>query len=352
MTRLRYLILSSISALALAAAPLQIDLAKLTLDQSLAFAKGGNGNGGNGGNGNGGNGGSRGGASNGKSAGGSKTDGAKGQGQQASALGRSLGSLLGGNKEKAKSERRAGKAKVTVAATGPSKRQKHAKQQVAVLPETVVPPEVKPKNFNAKLGALNSLKRNYQAYIHAKSPRFAPVAAFVMASAQYELAVEAVTAGELSLAKAQEDFAATVAAAQLTAYDGTVDAYNDATVESLGARLNTLKAITEVDPALEAERLAEIAAIESVLAGTEAKSVTDAQTSLDEAKALAETTIAGTDETALREALLSMANANRVAEYGDDYLDAETMDWAKAVLGVDEAVGKIDQVKAALSDAQ
>jgi hypothetical protein len=350
MTRLHYLILSSISALALAATPLQIDLAKLTLDQSLAFAKGGNGNGGNGGNGNGG--GNRGGASNGKSAGGSKAGGAKGQGQQASALGRSLGSLFGGNKEKTKPERRAGKAKVTVAATGPSKRQKHAKQQVAVLPETVVPPEVKPKNFNAKLGALNSLKRNYQAYIHAKSPRFAPVAAFVMASAQHELAIEAVTTGELDLAEAQEDFAAAVAAAQLTAYDGTVDAYNDPTVESLGARLETLKTTTEDDPVRDAARLAEIAAIESVLAGDEAMSVTDAHTSLDEAKALAETTIAGTDETALREALLSMANANRVAEYGDDYLDAETMDWAKAVLGVDEAVGKIDQVKAALSDAQ
>ena len=47
-----------------------------------------------------------------------------------------------------------------------------------------------------------------------------------------------------------------------------------------------------------------------------------------------------------------MANANRVAQYGDDYLDAETMDWAKAVLGVDDAEGKIDQVKAALSDAK
>lgn len=350
MNRLRHLALCSISACALAATPLQIDLASMTLDQTLAYAKGGNGNGGNGGNGNGGNGGNRGGASNGKSAGGAKAGGTKSQGRQVSALSRSFDSLFGGKSAKAKSQR--GKAKVNPAAAAPSKREKHAKQQVAELPENVVPPEVKPKNFNAKLGALNSLKRNYQAYIHSKSPRFAPVAAFVMASAKHELAVEAVTAGELGLAKAQEDFAAAVASGQLTAYDGAVDAYNDPTVESLGARLDALKATTEDDPALDAERLAEIAAIEGVLAGTEAKSVTDAQTSLDEARNLADATIAGTDETALREALLSMANANRVAQYGDDYLDAQTMDWAKTVLGVDEAVGKIDQVKATLAETR
>ena len=89
-----------------------------------------------------------------------------------------------------------------------------------------------------------------------------------------------------------------------------------------------------------------------MLSGAEATSVTDAQASLDEARSLADATMAGTDETALREALLSMANENRVAEYGDDYLDTETMDWAKAVLGVDDAFGKIDEVKDALADAR
>jgi hypothetical protein len=352
MNRLRHLALCSLSAVALAATPLQVDLAGMTLDQTTAHAKGGNGNGGNGGRGNGGNGGNRGGASNGKSAGGAKAGGAKGQGGQVSALSRSLDSLFGGKNTKAKSQRGAGKAKVNLAAAGPSKREKQAKRQNAELPQSVAVPAVKPKNFNAKLGALNSLKRNYQAYIHAKSPRFAAVAAFVMASAQHELAVEAVTAGELSLAKAQEDFAAAVAAAQITAYDGAVDAYTDPTVNSLSSRLEALKATTEDDPTHEAERLAEIAAIEGVLAGAEAKSVTDAQTNLDEAQTLADAKAAGTDETALREALLSMANENRVAQYGDDYLDAELMDWAKGVLGVDEAFGKIDEVKAELAVAR
>jgi hypothetical protein len=55
------------------------------------------------------------------------------------------------------------------------------------------------------------------------------------------------------------------------------------------------------------------------------------------------TAAVGTDDEALKVALLDAANDNRVAEHGDDYIDQEMMDWAKDLLGVGDAFGKIDE---------
>ena len=53
----------------------------------------------------------------------------------------------------------------------------------------------------------------------------------------------------------------------------------------------------------------------------------------------------GLDDEALEQALLDAANKNRVAQYGDDYVNDDVMDWTKDVLGVGDAVGKIDEVE-------
>ena len=46
------------------------------------------------------------------------------------------------------------------------------------------------------------------------------------------------------------------------------------------------------------------------------------------------------------DALLDAANKNRVAQYGEDnYVNDDVMNWAKDVLGVGDAVGKIDEVR-------
>ena len=56
---------------------------------------------------------------------------------------------------------------------------------------------------------------------------------------------------------------------------------------------------------------------------------------------------------ALAEALLAAANENRVNEYGaENYVDDEMLNWAKDLLGVDDAVGKIDQMREALEAEQ
>jgi hypothetical protein len=59
------------------------------------------------------------------------------------------------------------------------------------------------------------------------------------------------------------------------------------------------------------------------------------------------TAAVGTDDEALKVALLDAANDNRVAEYGDDYM----MGWAKDLLGVGDAFGKIGEVRETLEPA-
>ena len=49
-----------------------------------------------------------------------------------------------------------------------------------------------------------------------------------------------------------------------------------------------------------------------------------------------------TDDDALKQALMAAANKNRIAQYGDDYVDAAMLDWAKQKLGVGDYTGLID----------
>jgi hypothetical protein len=224
--------------------------------------------------------------------------------------------------------------------------------KMAALPANAPLPDAKPKNFNAKLARLNSLKRNYHAYLNSQSPHMAAIRDFVMASAEFDLAQENVAEATAALAEAQADFAAAVNAAALDPYDDAVGVYDNPTVDSLEARLADLNAATAtVAPEDEAALDAEIAAVEGLLDSAEATAVADAETSLTDAELAAETAAVGTDDEALRAALLDAANDNRVAEYGDDYVDQEMMDWAKDLLGVGDAVGKIDEVRETLEPA-
>ncbi len=340
MRKIPYLAVCTISAFAMAALPIQIDIASKSFDTPVAHAKSGNGGKG----GSGGKSGSKGGSSsNGKSAS-ANGRGKGGQHVASASVGKAFQSVFGNKSAQKRAEKRVAKSKVKSAKAN----NRTLKTQIATLPEAVSKPNAKPKNFHAKLGALNSLKRNYHAYLNSQSPRFAAVAAFVKASAAYELALDSLKVSEQDLLAAQQAFSAAVAGAGITTYDGATGVYQDATVESLTARLDALKGAV-VDPGQEASLQAEIAAMENLLAGMEATSVADAKAELEAAQTTADTAAVGTDDEALRQALLDMANDNRVAQYGDDYVDAEMMDWAKEVLGVDDAFGKIDEVKAEIA---
>jgi hypothetical protein len=218
--------------------------------------------------------------------------------------------------------------------------------QAASIPVPAVRPEkaIREKNFHARIAGLNSLTRNYHAYLNANDPRMAAIRDFVLNSVAYEDALAAVEQAQADLAKAMEDF--TAITGQIVAYDDF--SYENISLEDLQSRLDTLNA---VDPASLSDEDAaaletEIAAVEAALTSDEAAAVTAAtevaQTAEDKAGQAASLV---TDE-ALTEALLSAANKNRVAEYGaDDYVDQEMLDWAKDVLGVGDAYGKIDEVK-------
>ena len=252
MKRVGNLLIGTVSMIALSALPLHLDLGSLgSFDGSAAYAKGGNGGGNGNGNGGGNSGGNGNGGGNGKG-GGSSNAGGKGQSDKAD-KGKSASA-----KGAAKSS---DKAKTPVAETAKKTSQevKVAKEavplkarKIVALPETAPVPDpaakVEEQNLHAKLAGLNSLQRNYHAYLNSRSSRFAPVFDFVVGSAE---------------------------------------------------------GMTDLDQAV------------------------------------------------LRQALLDAANENRVAQYGDDYLDAKVMGWAENVLGVGPAVGKIDEVRnSMLTDEQ
>lgn len=348
MTNSRKLLVSAASAIAISALPIKLDIGSVGgFAQTSAFAKsengGGNGGGGNGGGGDRGNGGGKSsGSSNGKSASAAGKTKSNGSVQTAS-VGGLVKSIFGGGQTKKS-------AVVSNKRTAPktAKAKQNPKALPAdVLPASVVVPGAKPvkqKNLNARLAGLNSLNRNYHAYLNSQSPRMALVREYVLNSAKAELAVEAAAAAAEKAAQLQA--ALDAAAAAIVPFDGSAPIV-DPTADALQARLDELNALEPpVDPTELAAFEAEKEALSDALAA--ADDLAKAEEELADAQAAADAAAEGTSEDDLKEALLAAANPNRVAEYGDDYLNDEVMDWAKDVLGVGDAYGKIDEIKATL----
>ena len=162
----------------------------------------------------------------------------------------------------------------------------------------------------------------------------ASIRAFVMASANLDIANE-------NLADAQADFQARLDQANLEAFDDAPGVYNDPSLQDLQDRLDALEHAT-VAPEDMAAWQAEVDGLNAVLGSKEAQALSEAEQQADDAAV-------GTDDEALRDALMDAANRNRVAQYGDDYVNDDVMDWAKDVLGVgDDRFGKIDEVRETL----
>ena len=119
-------------------------------------------------------------------------------------------------------------ARVTSKLLKPSEARKKTNttdDQVAVddVEVAAVPKE---KNIHAKLGRLNSLQRNVNAYMNSKSKNFAAVQAFVTASANAQLAQAAAAAAAQAAVDAQ---------AKLDALNAQLDALNALTDEQIAA---------------------------------------------------------------------------------------------------------------------
>ena len=127
-------------------------------------------------------------------------------------------------------------------------------------------------------------------------------------------------------------------------YDGSAPV--DGTPTALADRKAALEALVPADEVEAAAIQKELDGLNAAIAAT--NDLAAAEQALADAQAAAEAAGEGTSEDDLKEALLAAANPNRVAEYGEDYLNDEVMDWAKGVLGVGDAHGKIDEVKGTL----
>jgi len=315
----RQLLIGAASAFAVSALPFSLEsLALGSFELSSAYAKGGNGGNGHGG-GSGGHGGHGGSGARGKSA------DAGGHGKSGNV--RSGSKLAGGQIRTTHSkETKGGKGRSRVdVQTAKAEAKSLRMQKVAALPDTVsiLPADPKEKGLHARLAGLNSLNRNYHAYLNSQSPRMASIRAFVMASANLDIA-------NADLANAQEDFQALV--------DTNLQAYDPAFYDDPTLTLEDLQERLDVTP----EDTAEFDALKSVLGSDEAKALSEAELAADKAAL-------GTDDEALRQALLDAANKNRVAQYGtENYVNDDVMDWAKEVLGVGDSVGKIDEVRETL----
>jgi hypothetical protein len=172
----RNLVIGAVSALAVSALPFKFEsIAVGSLELSSALAKGGNGNGNGGGHS-----GERGksGEAHGRSGLGHGNSGGVRTGPESP--GQLLKSLFGENTHGA---RKQGSAGTKVAR---STRKSPRALEVAALPDTVVVPQSKPDrgSLHARLGGLNSLQRNYHAYLNSQSPRFSPVFDYVRDSAE------------------------------------------------------------------------------------------------------------------------------------------------------------------------
>ena len=187
-------------------------------------------------------------------------------------------------------------------------------QETALRGKSVpVPTEVAAvtdRNLHAKLGWLNSLQRNYQAYLNAKDPKFAPIQDYVLTTAKAEVSLDQATAAQS---------AAVASYNSLTTYDAKTIDPTDMT--AVAGRISDLQAAepqltgTELD-----EAKAELGALQSIAAANEQVSTANA------ALAAAPT---------LDDALKTATNSDQV--------DPEVESWADGVLS-----GKIGDVKTSL----
>lgn len=269
MQKIGGLALAACISTTLAIMPIGMDL-KNPLNFSVSAALAGNGNGNGGGNGNGK---SESRASSGHAKSGSlardKSNATKSNNAIATALGKIFGTSKAGDKRAASKKTLTGTARVSpkaeksvlkVAKPTPKPENPALVAEVTAL-EAETPRLKESPVLAAKLGGLNSLNRNYHAYLNSNDPRMAAIRAYVVAYAQFEL-------------------------------DNGIDAI-------------------PTDPALSDE--------------------------------------------ALSAALLSAANKNiSTVQQPDDLVvaDPEVVAWAKDVLGVGSAVGKIDQVRDVMASEQ
>ncbi len=207
-------------------------------------------------------------------------------------------------------------------------------------------PNAREKALNAKLAALSSLDRDYRAYMQSTDPRMAAIRSYIDASIAHENAAAAHVAAMSARTAAEHAFAAVLVGVR--PHDDYV--YDKRPLSELADRLTSLHNLdrTGISDAEDVAIDLEIEALTAALNSTEARTLADAQAAAEAAAATEAALESATSDETLANALRAVADEDSIAEYGeDDYIDAEMLDWAKDLLGVGRAYGKIDQIREA-----
>ncbi|WP_306143488.1 hypothetical protein [Roseibium sp. MMSF_3412] len=219
---------------------------------------------------------------------------------------------------------------------------------VSAMP--AVSPRLKEKNLNARLGRLNSLRRNYNAYINSKDPHLASVVAYVGASIEFQKASEELASLSESVAAVRETLLGSVDPAGLPEdfdiSDLKTQEIADQVAEKITAletQIAELEALDDTDLPDDAVPVsdqinalqAQIDTLNGIVDSQEFADLQAAENDVAQAEANVAGLEDGVSDEALREALAGMINDNRV-----DAIDDEMVDWARDILD-----GKTEEIR-------
>ncbi|MBB98770.1 MAG: hypothetical protein CML67_04445 [Rhodobacteraceae bacterium] len=252
-----------------------------------------------------------------------------------------IGGLFGGKQKPAQQQSKATKAR------NATPRGQEVAAVRAEIRNVKATPASKPRerNLNAKLGGLNSLNRNVNAYLNANDPRMVTIREFIGNSIDYENALSDIETLERTVAEAREALDTA-----LSGIDPSDDySYEGKSLSELNERLGELNDIDQTTLSeTEVETLeAEISALESALSSETAETLSKSEAELAELEGKIDDLEAAASDEALAEALKDMSNPGKNAGTDPDAeIDPEVLEWAKEVLGVGELDGRIDEVRA------
>ena len=178
--------------------------------------------------------------------------------------------------------------------------------------KTVIQDGAREKNLHAVLGRINSIGRNVNGLMNSKDPHLAAIRTYVLNSVE--------------LANAQ-----TAADAARAAYDAALADYADAglTGDPATTLSQLTSALASADTGTATALYEQIDVTNALLSASNQLVATDAR--------VAQYSVLASDA-ALLDALASMSNKN----LSSSDFSSETLQWAKAVLGVGDATGTID----------
>ncbi|WP_136057637.1 hypothetical protein [Candidatus Halocynthiibacter alkanivorans] len=189
-------------------------------------------------------------------------------------------------------------------------------------------------NLQSELKGLNSLKRNINGLMNSSDPKMAAFRDFVSASADLELAKEALAKVQSVYTQTSGDFLRMASDMGISSDPSTAQAELDTQMEDL------LASEPEADDPAYTQWAEDAAAV------TDAQSVmtrlNEDWASLQDAKSEVEGATAGTSEADMMDAIVAAINSTGAGPVTEADVTPEMAEWVAAQLGVGDSSGAID----------